>query len=421
MNICFKKVALYYFKKYGLSVLPCKGKRPLIDWKRYQHTMVTEEEIDKWGSDYPKADIGLVCGSHSDTVVLEIDNEEAYISLDYDIPDNTPMVVTGSGRPHYHFRYPKKKGLILNNYSEPGQSGEIFSLRVENQIAMIPPSIHPDTKKPYRWKEGLEPWSIQKAELPEDLLELITVKPRNYNTGSNHINTKTFSSKQLDDLFDIISPKWLEGHRQDLTQDIAGYLAKKHYSNEAVVRLITKVAESNGDTELYSDRIPSINITYKKLQEQGVHSIKGWSGRLQTMLSQEEKDRLQDIVSTSNFKSNDNKRVKVTSVSEIKSRVIDKDAMICEPIAVKGQVSIITGKPGVGKSFFTLEAGRCMITNQPFLGKFQTIKGNVVYFNEENSTAIFTKRFNKLGMPDVGTEQFGTIDHQGLKIETLRH
>ena len=70
------KAALYYLS-LGFSVIPVsQDKKPLIDWKRYQEELPTEAVIRRWWSNWPDANIGLICGKISGIDVLDIDSEE---------------------------------------------------------------------------------------------------------------------------------------------------------------------------------------------------------------------------------------------------------------------------------------------------------------------------------------------------------
>lgn len=55
----------------------------------------------------------------------------------------------------------------------PSKVFTLFELRGGNCQDVLPPSIHPETKQPYRWYEGAEPWSFEGdlPMIPADLLE----------------------------------------------------------------------------------------------------------------------------------------------------------------------------------------------------------------------------------------------------------
>ena len=99
-----KTFALKYLKS-GKSVIPCgKDKKPLISWIEFQKRLPTEAEIEKWWTDYPNANIGLVTGKISGISVVDCD-----LGSDYTKFPETTTIKTGSGG--YHLYYAYREGL----------------------------------------------------------------------------------------------------------------------------------------------------------------------------------------------------------------------------------------------------------------------------------------------------------------------
>src|SRR4051812_38580655 len=61
----------------GIAVIPIKHgtKRPLVAWKDYQDRLPTKAEIQRWFTDWPNADIAILCG-YQDLAILDIDSVE---------------------------------------------------------------------------------------------------------------------------------------------------------------------------------------------------------------------------------------------------------------------------------------------------------------------------------------------------------
>ena len=74
MTNLFLNAALMY-SKVGFSVIPLrpKEKLPLFPWSEFQKRRASEDEIKKWWSDYPSANIGLVTGTVSGIAVVDLD------------------------------------------------------------------------------------------------------------------------------------------------------------------------------------------------------------------------------------------------------------------------------------------------------------------------------------------------------------
>src|SRR3989304_10228966 len=98
----FLKAALCY-KRKGFSVIPCKprSKEALIQWTEYQKRLPTEEEIRRWWTQNPEANVAIVLGKVSGLIVLEVDDPEAI--KDKHIPETPQAISGGKGLPHIFF------------------------------------------------------------------------------------------------------------------------------------------------------------------------------------------------------------------------------------------------------------------------------------------------------------------------------
>ena len=102
-------LALSYLNR-GWSVIICgTDKRPLINWKEYQSRRATPDELVKWFSDFPNAQIGVITGNLSNLTVVDFESD-ADFSL---IKDQTFTVKTGRGGKHFYFKYdPEFKNAV---------------------------------------------------------------------------------------------------------------------------------------------------------------------------------------------------------------------------------------------------------------------------------------------------------------------
>ncbi len=156
------------YRRGGFSVIPIKprDKRPLIAWEQYQIEAPSEQQIEKWFTERPDANLALVTGAVSDCVVIDIDSQEAKDKLkifvgDFDLA-SVPRSKTGKGWQLF-FKHP---GAPISN-----RAGIIPGLdtRGDGGYVVAPPSIHPNGKT-YKWEV---PLNGQLPELPGALLELI--------------------------------------------------------------------------------------------------------------------------------------------------------------------------------------------------------------------------------------------------------
>src|SRR5687767_10853602 len=89
------------FQRSGLCIIPLRGKHPaLVEWKQFQTTRSTEENIEYWHQSGLLTNIGVVCGAVSNnTVVIDFDGPGGYPAFAATFPHlaETFTVATGGG------------------------------------------------------------------------------------------------------------------------------------------------------------------------------------------------------------------------------------------------------------------------------------------------------------------------------------
>lgn len=154
--------ALHYARR-GIGVVALAGKKPTHEWRNRDGTyglrcpIRIRQEFSKPGV----TGVGITTGGRLNLVVLDVDlkhGTEAERSLDALVNDQrdafltTAQVVTGTGGRHYYFR---AKHAVGNSASELGKH---IDVRGTGGFVVAPPSVHPDTGKPYRWANlGADP------------------------------------------------------------------------------------------------------------------------------------------------------------------------------------------------------------------------------------------------------------------------
>src|SRR2546426_1507942 len=152
------------YLKRGLSVIPIqpRGKKPLLDWKPFQTRLATKDELREWLRD--EVNIGIVTGTVSGLIVLDVDGADGVASLAQFPP--LPMTwrsSTGRGQ-HYWFKHPG--GLVRNFVKKL----PCLDLRGDGGFVVVPPSQHVSGVA-YTWL--VTPESTPLAEAPDWLLRLI--------------------------------------------------------------------------------------------------------------------------------------------------------------------------------------------------------------------------------------------------------
>ena len=162
-----EQAALDYLSR-GWSAIPIRerAKRPAVAWKAFQRKCVSEETLPDWFGRAPNSNVGIVTGTLSGLVVLDVDprhgGKESLRKLEREhgaLPDTMESVTGGGGR-HLYFSHPG--GVVHNRTNiEPG-----IDLRGDGGCIVSPPSVHPSGKR-YRWKKDHAPGEIEPAPLPD--------------------------------------------------------------------------------------------------------------------------------------------------------------------------------------------------------------------------------------------------------------
>jgi hypothetical protein len=206
-----ERAALEYLKRHW-SVIPMRArdKRPAIRWQEFQQRRASEKEIQEWFKRWPEGNVGIVTGSISGLVVLDIDPKHGgEDSLNQLIREHGPLPLTiesqtGGGGRHLYFTYPS--GIVRNKVGmAPG-----IDVRGEGGCVVAPPSVH-SLGKTYAWRQGHAPGEASLAPLPSWLLSLIT-------------GNRSHPGHSLDYWRELIRAGVPEGERNNTIASLAGHL-----------------------------------------------------------------------------------------------------------------------------------------------------------------------------------------------------
>lgn len=176
--------ARYIALGWGLCSIPRGTKGPTNKgWNNPENIATTLEQAEAMIAARPDNGLGLV-HSASDTCAIDVDHleyfrtcmEELGVNAD-ELLAGAPRVVGNSGRDKAIFRVPAGEAFKTHKLVWPPKTaGEkpttIFELRTGALQDVLPPTIHPDTREPYRWREGTEPWVIGVPDLPPELVAM---------------------------------------------------------------------------------------------------------------------------------------------------------------------------------------------------------------------------------------------------------
>lgn len=157
-----------------MQSFPClpKDKKPMVKWADVATT--EDNMLLGWWETTPAANIGIATGKRSGVVVLDVDADHngyeslAELAINYGALPDTPMTKTGSGGRHIFFKHP---GIEIRNSA--GKLGQGLDIRGDGGYVVAPPSIHPNGNK-YEWI--IKPSQMPFAEMPDWMIELLQEK-----------------------------------------------------------------------------------------------------------------------------------------------------------------------------------------------------------------------------------------------------
>ena len=202
-------VALTYLA-HGWSVVPLRprDKKPLVRWELYQGKCPSEADVLGWLQQWPDANIGIVTGSTSKLIVLDIDPHHGgddsfeHIVRRFGRLSATVEARTGGGGWHLYFEHP---GYPVRNRVGIRQG---IDLRGDGGYVVAPPSVHPSGKR-YAWLPGHSPEERRLAPLPGWLLTATSV------SGSR---------RSVDDWRKLVRDGVPEGQRNSTVASLTGHL-----------------------------------------------------------------------------------------------------------------------------------------------------------------------------------------------------
>jgi len=232
--------ALAYSER-GFSVIPIRpDKQPFIQWKEFQTRRATKEEIKKWFSQWPKANVGIVTGEISGVFVVDCDSQEAYEKIQAMLPECflTAIVKTPRGY-HLYFAYASEKTISNAAGILPG-----VDVRAEGGYAIAPPSVNTEGKF-YQWMEGLSIFEVSAPPMPDAIYKIINNNSIPYIGGCGQDN----NPKTTNDHKDHKDHKMFEfGRRDNDLFHTANCLVKGGMPETEISQVLENLIKSWGET-----------------------------------------------------------------------------------------------------------------------------------------------------------------------------
>jgi hypothetical protein len=199
------------------------AKRPLGaigDWNRLRITPLTYDEIAAIDAEHPEAGLGVV-GGYGGLVPIDIDTDNINIRMAIDTVLGGPLVAKRGRRGATVFgRDPS--GLIKPRKFKMADGAMIMEVLTTGQV-VIPPSVHPETQRPYKWLTEYSLFDVSIDDLPvwpSDLIERFeramaqwSPPPGEYRSKTNGATPPTCPKRMR-----LYAEAALEGERQALVR-----------------------------------------------------------------------------------------------------------------------------------------------------------------------------------------------------------
>lgn len=163
------------YHRHGWQVMPCENKQPLLDtWGYLEDFRVKEETITEWWTEWPEAQIALVCGPLSGVTVVDVDwlkDKEKTILYDKSIkPEElsdrlvgSPTSITGSLGRHVFLNFFDVKNSTKAVHSQ-------IDVKSGGGYVILPPSLHENGRR-YAWDETKVSWPSKLLAPPQKLVD----------------------------------------------------------------------------------------------------------------------------------------------------------------------------------------------------------------------------------------------------------
>jgi hypothetical protein len=314
----------------GWCVIPAqpRGKKPLIEWRRFIDRRPTSQEVEAWWAKWPDANVVIVTGRVSGLVVVDVDVKRgADPAKAYEQYPTGLASRTGGGGAHLFYAYPEGVEHVPNRVGKDG-----FDVRADGGYVVAPPSIHPDTGRAYAWVSQEEP-----GECPEWVL----APPAE--------EEEEGKDKWLSELLEGCDA----GGRNNACARIAGYFAAKGMAFGIAISLLKQWNKGNKPPLSKGEIKTTLASVYRTAERNGTLR----KARERTKDADEQQQK------SGNFELMDFRRYMAT-FGDVAVRWQIEDWIPQQTIA------FVVSPPGSYKTWLTFDLAIAVASGRPFLGHF---------------------------------------------------
>jgi hypothetical protein len=377
----YLKAALTYARR-GWAVFPCnpRDKRPLADCAPNGVLDATSdaETIRGWWARFPDANVAIAAGK-SGLAIVDEDGQEGAASLVTWQTENgpfpeTPIAYTGSGGRHFLFRAPD--GVYLGPQRNVFGPGSKVDSRAGESYVVAPPSVHPNGKR-YEWDKEAHPAEVVPAKLPAALLARLRGETER---------------RKVADIPDTIYDG--EG-REDALVRFAGLMRRGGATEGEILAALERFNEDrirppkpHIDLERISRSVARYDPEpdYQAEERTAIADLFGSINPPAPVTAEQVETRNEDGPAP---------RSLGFSLTDLMALDMPPIQWAAEGILPQG-LTILAGKPKIGKSWLALGLVLAVSTGKPALGHAPTEAGAVLYLALEDSARRLQDRLRKM-------------------------
>lgn len=338
MNDSIKDHALHY-GRLGLAVFPIRprSKQPLTE-HGFKDASKDPQQIEKWWSRWPDANIGIATGSVSGGLVvidLDVDKDKGIDGRatlrDWEaqygkLPDKTWLSITGRGGYHYFYHDTSVVKNRTNIY-------EGIDIRGDGGYVVAPPSVHPNGRT-YEWEQ--DPILYPLADADNTVINfLLGPVPENWERKPLELPDQIPDGERTTAMVKLVCSQQAKG-----LSDEAIRAAVRAENEQKCIPPLT-------DQELEKEVFPAL-----KRYQKGTAPYQG-----------------KDFSRRSNWNAQapgENPGLTVICLDDIEEQEIE---WIWKPRIPKAKITLVQGAPGCSKTTLLCRIIADMTTGRPFLGE----------------------------------------------------
>ena len=334
----------------GKADCESQGKHSRVPWKEFQSRRATPDEIRKWWTRWPDANVGIVTGAVSDIVVPVVDGEQGRAAVRGKHLPPTPTVLTGrEGGVHYYHRHP---GFECRNAAGAWPDGNNYpglDFRGDGGLVAAPPSLHASGRT-YQFADGLALGEVDLAPCPDWLLTMLTAAP-----------SKPVATIQGDT--DTIP----QGKRKSTLMKLAGAMRRQGASELVMLAALHIANDVQCSPPLPDSEVEDVAASAAKYEpDLGI--------------------ALADMPTITGL--------------ELLERDDEPFGWLAQDLLPEAGVSMLPGDSGCGKTWLALDLALAISSGRQFLNHFETLPGRVLYVDLESGPRRMKARLAQLRRPD---------------------